>query len=340
MKNSIGHSVILTLAGESHGQAVCAILDGLAPGLRVDEAFIAEQLSHRRPSGPADTARREPDEFKIVSGVLDGHTTGAPICIMIPNTDVRSADYASFDGLARPSHADLAAHVRYGGFEDRRGGGHFSGRITVGIVAAGAIALDALRPCGISIETRVLSCGGASGDDPAAVEAAILAAKAEGDSVGGKIQTVITGVPAGVGEPWFTSLEGELAAAAFSIGGVKGVEFGDGFALVGMKGSQANDSFYMDEGVVKTRTNHSGGINGGLSNGMPIVFSCAVKPTPSIAKPQQTVNFLTGEEATLELHGRHDPAIVRRICPVMTALSAIVICDMLALRFGTDWIAG
>ncbi|MBO4264420.1 MAG: chorismate synthase [Bacteroidales bacterium] len=360
MKNSIGTSVILTLSGESHGEALCAVLDGLAPGIPVDETFIAAQLSRRRPGGATDTARREQDAFRIVSGVFKGYTTGTPLTILIPNENVRSSDYDAHYGLARPSHADYTAHVKYRGFEDYRGGGHFSGRITAGIVAAGAVALTALQARGIRIGTHILSCGGVQdrpfgdfGQDfdhlenrdfpvldevEEAMRTRILEAREQGDSLGGIIQTAVTGMPAGVGEPWFDSLEGMLANALFSIGGIKGVEFGAGFSLAAMRGSEANDAFRLTDGQVQTATNRSGGINGGISNGMPILFQAAVKPTPSISRPQQTVNFLTGEEATLRVTGRHDPAIIRRICIVVTSLTGIVLCDALALRFGTDYL--
>ena len=362
MKNSIGTSVILTLAGESHGSMLCAILDGLAPGIPVDEQFIASRLALRRPKGPADTARREKDAFSIVSGVFEGRTTGAPITILIPNEDVRSADYERTHALARPSHADYAAHIKYGGCEDWRGGGHFSGRVTAGIVAAGAIAAAALEAKGISIGTHILECAGVKDDpfnptDPSeqvrslqgmdfpvlspvreAMEERILAAKGELDSVGGIVQTAVCGLPAGVGEPWFSSVEGVLANALFSIGGIKGVEFGSGFALASMKGSQANDAYSVSGGKVLTKTNHSGGVNGGISNGMPLIFSAVVKPTPSIARPQDSVDMNTGEAARLTIAGRHDPAIVRRVCIVVSSLVAIVLCDLLALRFGTDYL--
>ncbi len=365
MKNSIGTSVILTLAGESHGEAIIAVLDGFAPGIPVDEAFIAEQLSRRRPQGAADTARREPDDFRILSGVFNGFTTGAPVSIFIPNVNTRSIDYEATHTLARPSHADYTAHVKYDGFEDWRGGGHFSGRITAGIVAAGAIAIGALTRKGIKVGTHILECAGiadkpfAAADPEAlsdqldtiatldfpvlsdvrdAMAARILEAKSDGDSVGGIIQTAVCGLPAGVGEPWFSSLEGEIANALFSIGGIKGVEFGSGFALAGMRGSQANDSFFNKDGQIRTATNHSGGINGGISNGMPLIFNAAVKPTPSISRPQATIDTGSGKDAVLELKGRHDPAIVRRICIVASSLVAIVLCDQLALRFGTDYL--
>ena len=361
MKNSIGTSVILTLFGESHGPAVGAVLDGLAPGLRVDEDFIAEQLSRRRPSGPLDTARAEKDDYRILSGVYRGFTTGSPLTIVIPNGDVRSTDYQ--EGIARPSHSDYAAEMKYHGFEDLRGGGHFSGRITAGIVAAGAICLKALEDKGIIIGTHILGCAGVSDRafslDPSgeiallagrefpvldeqageAMRSEILAAKQSGDSVGGVLQTAVCGLPAGVGEPWFDSLEGMISKAAFAIGGIKGIEFGAGFALAGMRGSQANDPFRIRDAKVVTSSNRSGGINGGISNGMPLIFNMAVRPTPSIAQSQQSVDFRSGQEVSLEIRGRHDPAIVRRVCPVVNSMMAIVLCDALALRFGTDYLA-
>lgn len=337
MRNSIGTSVILTLFGESHGEAVGAVLDGLAPGIEVDGKFIALKLAERRPSGPADTARREPDEFRIISGVFNGMTTGAPLCILIPNVNVRSDDYAANAGLPRPSHADFTAHIKYDGFEDWRGGGHFSGRITAAIVAAGAILLKALEDKGVSIETRIIECAGIT--DEGGFEEAVLKARADGDSVGGIVRTEITGLEAGLGEPWFDSLEGALAKAVFAIGGVKGIEFGGGFEMTRKRGSQVNDQFCIEEGCIRTSTNYSGGINGGISNGMPVVFNTAVKPTPSISVPLKSVNLETGAEAELVTTGRHDPAIVHRIGPVITAVAAIVISDMMALRHGTGYLA-
>lgn len=361
MKNSIGTSVILTLFGESHGPAVGVVLDGIAPGIRVDDDFIAEQLRRRRPSGPLESARAEKDDYRILSGVYKGFTTGSPLAIVIPNSDVRSADYV--EGVARPSHSDYAAEMKYHGFEDLRGGGHFSGRVTAGIVAAGAVCIKALESRGISIGTHILRCGGASdrdfGPEPLAeialvnsrefpvigdVEDAmcreILAASRDGDSVGGVVQTAVCGFPAGVGEPWFDSLEGMLSRAVFAIGGIKGIEFGDGFGLASMRGSQANDPLRIRDGKVVSLTNRSGGINGGVSNGMPLTFNIAVRPTPSISRPQRSVDFRSGKEISLELAGRHDPAIVRRVCIVVTSMVAVVLCDALALRFGTDYLGG
>ena len=361
MKNTIGTSVTLTLFGESHGPAVGAVLDGLAPGLPVDEAYIAECLARRRPAGPADTARVEPDRFRILSGVDQGRTTGTPLTLVIPNENVRSADYSQLEHVARPAHADYTAQVKYHGYQDPRGGGHFSGRVTAGIVAAGAICRQALAAKGILLGTHILRCADVEDapftdvaseveriesrrfplilDLEAQVEAAVRAAKQAQDSLGGVIQTGICGLPAGLGEPWFDSLEGVLSRAVFAIGGIKGIEFGDGFGLAALRGSQANDAFRMQDGRVVTSTNRNGGINGGITNGMPVLFNMAVKPTPSIARVQQTVDFVAGRDVELSLTGRHDPAIIRRICPVVTALVSVVLCDQLALRYGTDYLA-
>lgn len=358
MKNTFGQSVTLTLFGESHGPAVGAVLDGLAPGLPVDEEFLRRQLARRRPATAMDTPRREPDNYQILSGVWQGRTTGTPLTIVIPNENTRSGDYTY--GLARPSHADYAAYCKYHGFEDWRGGGHFSGRVTAPLVAAGAIVLTVLRAAGVAVGTHILRCGeawdrpfadaaadiAALGEaafpalDPAAGEAIsreILAARDAHDSVGGITQTAVCGLPAGVGEPWFDSVESVLSHAVFSVGGVKGIEFGSGFSSAGQRGSQFNDPLRMQAGRVVTATNHNGGINGGISNGMPVVFQCAVKPTPSIVQPQQTVDFLRGEDAELTIRGRHDPAIIRRICPVLDSVTALALCDLLAQRFGTDY---
>lgn len=360
MKNTIGTSVQLTVFGESHGPAVGVVLDGLAPGVPVDEGYIAALLSRRRPSGRTDTARVEEDEFRILSGVHAGVTSGSPLTIVIPNRNVRSADYSGLENVARPSHADFSAQAKYHGFQDKNGGGHFSGRVTAGVVAAGAICLKALELKGIAVGTHVLRCGNVSdepfGNDCAAqirilegrhfpvlsdvadaMEKEIEAARACGDSVGGVVQTAVAGMPAGVGEPWFDSLEGAIARAMFAIGGIKGIEFGCGFGFAGMRGSRANDPFRIEDGHVVTTTNNSGGINGGISNGMPIVFNMAVRPTPSISARQQSVDFVRAENVDLEIKGRHDPAIVRRICPVASCMTAVVLCDQLALRFGTDW---
>lgn len=362
MKNTFGDSITLTLFGESHGEAIGAVIDGAAPGMEVSKAVIEEYLMKRRPSGEISTSRVEDDEYEILSGVYNGKTTGTPITVVIPNKKQRSGDYEKIEALARPSHADYAAYMKYHGFEDKRGGGHFSGRITAAVVAAGALFIPALNKKGISIGTHVLSCGGAYDrafsdyesdikrlrpmsfpvlDEKAAdmMREKILAAKKEGDSVGGIAETVITGLPAGVGEPFFDSLEGRLAHALFSIGGVKGISFGAGFELSEMRGSEANDSFFSEGGVVKTATNGNGGINGGITNGMPVVFKLAVKPTPSISKAQDTIDMATGENAVIEIKGRHDPCIVHRAACVAECLTAFVLADALTGRFGTDYLA-
>ena len=361
MKNTFGSSVCVTLFGESHGAKIGAVLDGMAPGIPVDEDLIRHQLDLRRPAGRTGTARREADAFEIVSGVFEGKTTGTPIAILIPNADTRSGDYVR--GALRPGHADYTAHIKYHGYEDYRGGGHFSGRITAALTTAGAIAVGALRRKGILIGTHVARCAGiadAPFTDPEkqieqlnksafavldaakgeAMRAAIEKAAEDGDSVGGVLETVVTGMPAGVGEPWFDTLESMLSHALFSIPAVKGVEFGDGFALAEMRGSEANDPWILKDGKTQTRTNRNGGINGGISNGMPILFRCAVKPTPSIALPQETVNAEGTKEETLTITGRHDPAIVHRARVVADSVTALTLCDALALRFGTDWLAG
>ena len=357
MKNTFGNSIAITIFGESHGEAIGAVLDGLCAGIDIDEEFIRAQLSKRRPQGKTDTPRVENDNFKILSGVFNGKSTGTPISIIIPNENTQSKAYNY--GVARPSHADYSAFCKYHGFEDYRGGGHFSGRITAGIVSVGAIAIKALEKIGIRIGTHILKCAGVADAEFSSLESdietlgqrafptlsenaeqemtkRIFEARENGDSVGGVLQTAIIGVPAGVGEPWFDSVESMLSHALFSIGGVKGVEFGAGFALADMKGSEANDAFIYDGDRVVTKTNNNGGINGGITNGMPIVFSVAVKPTPSIAQKQSTVDFLKNEDRELEIKGRHDPAIVRRACVVVDSITALTLADMLAQRYGTD----
>lgn len=361
MKNTFGNNVSITLFGESHGNAVGAVIDGLSPGIKVDEKDIADMLALRRPTGLISTSRVEKDEFIIQSGVFNGKTTGTPICIIIPNENTQSKDYGEIRSKARPGHADYTAHIKYGGFEDYRGGGHFSGRVTAGIVAAGAIAISALKAKGISIGTHIKKCAGVEdrdfnnlSDDIASLSAKIFAvlddskseemqnnilkAKAESDSVGGVLETVVTGLPAGVGEPWFDTLEGMLSHALFSIPAIKGVEFGDGFKLAEMKGSEANDPFVVGEFGVETTKNSNGGINGGISNGMPVIFRCAVKPTPTIGKAQQTVDMLKNENTELAAAGRHDPCIVHRARVVVDSITAITLCDMLATKYGTDWL--
>ena len=357
MKNTFGQSVAVTLFGESHGEYIGAVIDGLAPGIAVDEDFIRHQLSLRRPEGKISTARVEADEFRIVSGIFEGKTTGTPLCILIPNTNTRSGDYTR--DIPRPGHADYTAECKYHGYQDHRGGGHFSGRITAALVAAGAIAISALRQNGILIGThisRISDICDRTFDsyesdietladlsfpvlDPIKADlmrACIEDATAEGDSVGGVLETAIVGLPAGIGEPWFDTVEGLLSHALFSIPAIKGVEFGAGFGMADLRGSQANDAFCAQNGRIITTTNHNGGILGGITTGMPVLFCVSVKPTPSIAKPQQTVNLGTGENTQLEVKGRHDPCIVPRAVPVVEAAAAIAIYDLILGNTQTD----
>ncbi|MBQ4052150.1 MAG: chorismate synthase [Clostridia bacterium] len=361
MKNTFGDHISITLFGESHGKSIGVVLDGLAPGMKVDRDFIGAQLTKRRPAGKISTARQEQDEFTIESGVFNGYTTGTPLCILIPNTAQHSKDYSATRSLARPGHADYTAYCKYHGYEDYRGGGHFSGRVTAGLVAAGGILLPALAQKGIHIATHMASCAGVEDRDfedlkidmeklnqqsfpvlsesaAARMQAAIEQAATEGDSVGGVLETVITGVPAGVGEPWFDTVEGLLAKGLFSIPAVKGVSFGDGFELAHKRGSTANDSFGYEGGKVVTKTNHNGGINGGISNGMPIVIRTVIKPTPSIYKEQNTVDFVKNENAVLQIQGRHDPCIVHRARVVADSICAMVMADLLTGRYGVDYL--
>ncbi len=337
MKNTFGNNVSVTLFGESHGEGIGAVLDGLAAGIQVDTDFIANQLTLRRPAGQISTTRVEKDNFQILSGVFEGKTTGTPICIVIPNENTKSEDYGEMRYKIRPSHADFTANEKYNGFQDYRGGGHFSGRVTAGIVAVGAIAISALKNKGINIESRVSRLAGV--ENPQDIESLILEAKKQGDSVGGVIETAVTGLPTGVGEPWFDSMESMLSHAIFSIPAVKGIEFGAGFSIADMLGSQANDCFRNEDGKIVTATNNNGGLNGGITNGMPLIFRTVIKPTPTIAKEQDTVDIRDNTNTTLLAKGRHDPCIVHRAKVVVDSVTAIVLCDMLSGRYGTDWMA-
>ncbi len=362
MKNTFGNSITLTLFGESHGEYIGAVLDGIAPGIKIDYEYMRQKLDMRRPRGKISTSRREADEFTIVSGAKDGFTTGTPLCLIIKNENTKSGDYAALADMPRPSHADYAAHCKYHGFEDARGGGHFSGRITAAVVAVCAILESALRGHGIYIGTHIKELHGVkdcefssyfsdialldgqlfptlSREAEAEMTNVIEEAASLGDSVGGILETALIGVPEGVGEPWFDSLESMLSHAMFSIPAVKGVEFGLGFGFSDKYGSEANDAFATDGEKIYTSTNNGGGINGGISNGMPIIFKTAIKPTPSIFKEQNTVSLSRMENVTLSLGGRHDPAIIHRARAVVDSLVAFVVADMLTARFGTDYLA-
>ncbi len=368
MKNGFGNSISVSLFGESHGTQIGVVIDGLAPGLEVDPEYMRSQLELRKPHGRISTQRVETDEPHIVSGVFEGKTTGTPVCILFDNNNTKSKDYSKTKDLMRPGHADYTAIQKYHGFADYRGGGHFSGRLTTPIVAAGAIVLDALKKKGIQIGTHIKECGEVSDVlfsdcDVIALEKQVSAvnkkqfpvldeaaskemytymetAALDGDSVGGVLETAVVGLPAGLGEPWFDSMESILAHGIFSIPAVKGIEFGKGFAFAQMKGSEANDAFEMDADKVVTKTNNNGGINGGITNGMPVLFSTVIKPTPSIYKEQETVDMEMKENVTMQIQGRHDPAIIHRARVVVDSMTALVIADMLALRYGTDWLKG
>ena len=359
MKNVFGNAITVTLFGESHGDMIGAVLDGLAPGIAIDYEYIDKKLAMRRPSGKISTARVEADKYNIVSGVYNGYTTGTPLTLLIENTNTKSSDYSALKYKPRPGHADYTAEVKYHGYQDPRGGGHFSGRVTAALVAVGAILTSALSKKGITIGTHISSIGSVtdrgfedlcrdieildsklfpvlSDESGEKMTALIESVASEGDSIGGVLETAIIGMPAGVGEPWFDSVESRLSHIIFSVPGIKGVEFGDGFAMTTMRGSEANDAFATDGDKVSTVTNHNGGINGGITNGMPIIMRAAVKPTPSIFKEQATVDLREMKNDTLSLRGRHDPCIVHRARAVIDAVAAIAIADMLTERYGTD----
>ena len=329
--NTFGENLKLTLFGESHGEAIGMVLDGFPAGESLDIDFIREQLARRAPGGSElSTARLEADDPVILSGLLDGHTTGAPLSAIIRNTDARSADYKP--EKPRPGHADLTAQIKYRGFSDYRGGGPFSGRLTAAMVLAGAVCLQALTRRGIGVAAQIARIGSvdhASPDFDFAMRKEILDARASGDSVGGIIACQADGLPAGLGGLLFGGLESRIAAALFAIPGVKGVEFGAGFGIAGMRGSEANDPIRIEDGRIFTETNHAGGLNGGLTNGMPLVVRCAFRPTPSIGREQKTVDLSHMENATLRVTGRHDPCIVPRAVPVVESLVAFCIMDAL-----------
>ena len=354
MSSTFGQQLKLSIFGQSHGEAIGVTLDGFPAGMPIDMARLTAEMARRAPGQSAlTTARKEADAPEFLSGVLNGKTTGQPICILIRNTNQRSRDYGDGVDLVRPGHADYTGHVRYFGHEDWRGGGSFSGRLTAPIVAAGALCSQWLERQGVKIACHIQQLGDVKDAsflqaDPnadysdmkqmhlpvltpgldAAMEAEALAARNDGDSVGGVIECMITGLPAGLGAPFFDSVESEISHLLFSVPAVKGVEFGEGFGFAALRGSQANDAFRMADGRVVTEANHAGGVNGGITNGMPVIFRCAIRPTPSIAKKQQTVSLKTGEDAELEIHGRHDPCILPRAVPVIEAMAAIAILDM------------
>lgn len=348
-----------TIFGESHGPAIGVVLEDLPSGVPMDMDFIAAEL-RRRATGnsPLSTPRKEADQVEVLSGVFEGKTTGTPLCMMIRNGDQHSKDYAAIRYLARPGHADLTGFVRYGGYNDYRGGGHFSGRLTAPLVAAGAVAKLILRENGVQTAAHIAAVGSiwdtpidpvhpdmaaltACGQKPFPVlsdtkgeqmQTLILEAKSQLDSIGGVIECAVTGLPMGLGAPDFDrNAETEFARQLFAVPAIKGLEFGDGFGLAALRGSQANDPWTMEGDVPVTTSNHNGGILGGITTGMPLLFRVAVKPTPSIAQPQHTIDMSAQRDAEITVQGRHDPCIVHRAVPVVEAAAALASLRLLKL---------
>lgn len=356
MSSTYGEKIKISVFGESHGGGIGVVIDGLPAGEAIDFDAVLAQMARRAPGrDKTATPRKESDLPRVLSGMLGDVLTGAPLCAVIENTNTRSQDYGDLLAKPRPGHSDYTAYIKYHGANDIRGGGHFSGRITAPLVFAGAVCRQLLERRGIQIAAHIQSVGSIHDKpfDPVAVPSALIkrlsassfalidesaeeavraeieAARLAQDSVGGMIECAVTGLPAGVGEPMFDGLEGAIAKAVFGVPAVKGIEFGAGFALAAMRGSRANDAFCYDNGHVVTETNHCGGILGGIANGMPLIFRCAVKPTPSISQPQKTVDLQTGENTVLTIHGRHDPCIVPRAVPVIEAVTALAIINEL-----------
>ena len=359
MSSTYGENLKLSIFGQSHGVAIGMTLDGIPAGLPVDTDALQVFLNRRAP-GQNDwsTPRKEADRPEFLSGILDGFTCGAPIAAAIYNKNTRSGDYANLKDCPRPGHADLTAQIKYGGFQDAAGGGHFSGRLTAPLCIAGGLCKQWLEGMGIQVFAHIAAVAGISdtpfdplapgrnsirpefpvidSDAGAQMRAAISAARSDGDSVGGIVECVVTGLPAGVGEPMFGGVESRIAQIVYGVPAVKGVEFGAGFAAAGLRGSQNNDDYVISGGHIRTATNNAGGILGGITTGMPLIFRAALKPTPSISRPQQSVNLSTGEAQELTVKGRHDPCIVPRAVPVIEAAAAIAIFDMILGNTQTD----
>ena len=350
MSSCFGNKLKISIFGQSHGEAIGVVVDGFPAGFKIDGDALAAFLARRAPGGTFSTPRNEADAFRFISGVVDGVTCGAPICAVIENTNTRSGDYASIKDCPRPAHADFTARVKYGESADFAGGGHFSGRLTAPLCIAGGLCLQYLQNRGIYVGAHISSVGNIEDrrfrDMPlspdillrdsfpvydeeakANMQSLILEAKAEGDSVGGTVECAVLGLPCGIGEPMFDGLENNISKAVFGIPAIKGIEFGSGFDGTRLKGSENNDGFKYENGSIVTDGNNHGGILGGISSGMPLLFRVAIKPTPSIAKKQHTVNIKLGEDATISIQGRHDPCIVLRAVPCVEAACAIAICD-------------
>ncbi len=321
--NTFGRIFRVSLYGESHGNSVGVVIDGCPAGLPVSLSGFEHDLSRRRSGAKGTTPRKEFDIPHLMSGVFNDHTTGAPINIQFENSNTRSSDYARFRDTPRPGHADFTASQKYGGFEDYRGGGHFSGRLTLGLVAAGVIAKKIIDP--LRIEAKLIEAGGMKD-----IERAVDKAIEEDESIGGIVECRVSNVPTGLGEPFFDSVESLLAHVAFAIPAIKGIEFGSGFRAAEMRGSEHNDNIISASG--KTETNYAAGINGGITNGNDIVFRIAVKPTSSTSRPQETMNMKTGRIEQLKVEGRHDKCIALRVPPVLEGATAIVLADLLLLE--------
>lgn len=352
MSSTYGEHLKLSIFGQSHGAGIGMVLDGIPAGLRVDMEELQSFLNRRAPGqNDYSTPRKEADMPEFLSGLLDGYTCGAPVAALIRNKNTRSGDYANLKDCPRPGHADYTAQVKYKGFQDSAGGGHFSGRLTAPLCIAGGMCKQWLEEKGIRIGAHISAIAGIPDEafDPMApqlekvgrifptlsaeagekMREAIAAARADLDSVGGIVECAVTGLPVGMGDPMFDGVEGRIAQIVYGIPAVKGVEFGSGFGCASLRGSENNDAFAIKDDTVRTLTNNAGGILGGITNGMPLIFRAAFKPTPSIAKQQQSVSLSRGEDQPLEIKGRHDPCIVPRAVPVVEAAAAIAVMDML-----------
>jgi chorismate synthase len=355
--NSIGSVFVITCFGESHGRCVGVVIDGCPSGLRLTKEDVQKEVDNRKPiSDQISTSRREEDKVEVLSGVFNDYTTGAPICLLVWNKDVDSSSYTEFKNRPRPGHADYPAQIKYHGFTDYRGGGRFSGRMTVALVMAGAVAIKLLEKMEIEVLAHTIEVGGikirnkpsmemirnqvysnpmrcADPEVAEIMEQVVFQVRKDGDSVGGIVECIALNVPVGIGAPLFNSLDIDLTRAIFSIPAVKGVEFGAGFSVSKIKGSKNNDQYMIRNGKVITLTNNAGGILGGLSNGMPIILRTALKPTPSILKMQKTIDLNTMTQVPLQIKGRHDACIVPRAVPVVRSMVAIVLADHI-LRAG------
>lgn len=355
MSSTFGNNIKVSIFGQSHSEAIGVVIDGLPANHKIDLAEIGAFMARRAPGqNSVSTPRKEPDIPRIVSGLVDGVTCGAPLCAIIENTNVRSGDYEKLKDVPRPAHADFAARIKHGGANDVRGGGHFSARLTAPLCFAGAVCLQLLKEKNIYIGAHICSIANvkdrlfdsvnlsaadltrlAGRERPLLtpelwqeMEKAVTDARADQDSVGGIIECGIVGLPVGIGEPMFGGMENRISQAIFAVPAVKGIEFGNGFECAALRGSQNNDAFYYDGDRIRTKTNNHGGILGGLSSGMPVIFRAAFKPTPSIAQSQQSVSFSQKQDTELVIQGRHDPCVVLRAVPCIEAAAALAVYDM------------